>query len=363
MVLPLGGIPLTAGSNSAFNVGGKTLSPGGVVTAPSGQVVSLAPDGSHAVIDGSTQALSPAPSPAGGAASAPPILTFDNAPITANAASNFVIHGTTVAPGGPAATIDGTVVSIPPGGTVAVINGATQSIDRAPGGGVYTPVLTVDGSTVTAGPGGSFVLSGQNLVPGGPPVTVNGHTISLFGPAPSAAVIDGKTQLLVPVPVPTGGASGAGNSPVILTFGGHTYTANSAGSFVLGSQTLVPGGPAVTVDGTTLSLLPTPTAAVIDGSTESLVPAVTAVPTAVIMIGGKTYTADAGGKFVVDGTTISPGGSAVVAASATETSVDVLGGSSTSISLPTSTNGGTRGRRGAGMSLLVGALLATAVMI
>ena len=167
----------------------------------------------------------------------------------------------------------------------------------------------MDGQAYTANAAGSFVFGSQTLAPAGPPITVDGHTLSLFGPLPSAAVVDGSTQPLVPIPLPTPAAGGAG--PAVLTLGGQTYTANNAGSFVVGSQTLTPGGPAVTVDGTTISLLPTPTAAIIDGSTEYLGPGPTAAPAGVITLDGTIYTEDASGDLVVNGKTILPGGSPV----------------------------------------------------
>lgn len=54
--------------------------------------------------------------------------------------------------------------------------------------------------------------------------------------------------------------------PDLLTLGGHVYTANWLTSFIIGGQTLTPGG-VTTVDGTPISLVPAATDAVLGTST------------------------------------------------------------------------------------------------
>ena len=61
-----------------------------------GTTVSLAPGASFAVIAGSTQALGSAQATAPGL----PVFTLDGSTITANPASQFVIDGQTLTPGG-----------------------------------------------------------------------------------------------------------------------------------------------------------------------------------------------------------------------------------------------------------------------
>jgi len=60
---------------------------------------------------------------------------------------------------------------------------------------------------------------------------------------PGAAAMIAQTQAAAPAPK---------SNPPVLTFKGATVTADSAGQFVIGSQTLIPGG-TVIVDSTTLS--------------------------------------------------------------------------------------------------------------
>lgn len=56
----------------------------------------------------------------------------------------------------------------------------------------------------------------------------------------------------------------------ILTIGSHTYTANTAGHYVIDGQTLVPGGAAIIESGTLTSLAPSACCIVVGDSTETL---------------------------------------------------------------------------------------------
>ena len=102
--LVFGGSTYTANSASQFVIGGQTLVPNQQITV-SGTPISLAPGASLVVIAGSTQAL-------GSAQSAPLVFTFGASTITANSASQFVIDGQTLTPGG-AINVHGTSSTSP----------------------------------------------------------------------------------------------------------------------------------------------------------------------------------------------------------------------------------------------------------
>jgi hypothetical protein len=128
----------------------------------------------------------------------------------------------------------------------------------------------------------------------------------------------------VPVVIPTDGGGtrivvggttvAVNNYPTVapvLTVGQNTITANPQGQFVVGSQTLQPGGPAITVDGSTLSLGPSGTIAIVNGVTQTLanVPIVTGAPA--ITVGGRVVSATVVGgtsQFVLGDKTLAPGG-------------------------------------------------------
>jgi hypothetical protein len=321
-VLNFGGQVYTAQADSAFVVDGNTLTRGGVITV-SGTKVSYVNEGTAVVVNGQTQALAQA-----GSTSAP-VVTIGGQQYTARTGSNFVINGATLIPGGQI-TVDGTTISLADGGTTAVVNGVTQIVSKGSTGSEV--VLSIGARTYTAGSGPNFVIGGQTLIPG-QAVSFDGTSVSLASGG-SAVVVNGVTQTL---------SSGSPTeAAAVLTIGGQTYTARSGASYVIGGQTLVAGS-AVTVDGTIISLQSGGTAAVINGVTRNLAQA---TATAVLNIGGKTYTAQSG-SFVIDGTTLKPG--AVITVDGTTVSLDadktiaVVNGATTTLAQVTAPAGLTFG--------------------
>ena len=125
---------------------------------------------------------------------------------------------------------------------------------------------------------------GSSPVTNGPGGVVNGETSNLASP------------VITPAPV--------------ITIGGTAFSANDRSTFIIDGQTLTPGG-AITIDGTKVSLAPGASSVLINGKTLPLAnPAVTSP--LVIAVGGTTYTENAGSSFVIDGQTLSPGGSITV---------------------------------------------------
>lgn len=147
------------------------------------------------------------------------------------------------------------------------------------------------------------IIIGSETFTLGQTKTING--VPVVAPSDggySRLVVDGST-----ITIPTAGPTGA----PVLTIGSNTVTANSEGQFVVGTQTLNPGGPAITVSGTTYSLGPSGTVLVVNGVSSTLAnsPAVTAAPA--LTIDGKTYAAtvkDGTTEYVLGaGTTLKPG--------------------------------------------------------
>ena len=117
--------------------------------------------------------------------------------------------------------------------------------------GIITPPrrVTVGSQTFTADSSSRFVIETRTLEAGGPAITHDGHTISL-GSSASNIIIDSSTFSIARLPVITITPEDA---PVLV-----------------GSQTLTPGGPAITVSGTRVSLEPSASKVVIGTSTEAL---------------------------------------------------------------------------------------------
>jgi cobalamin biosynthesis Mg chelatase CobN len=129
-------------------------------------------------------------------------VTIGGETITANSASQYVISGQTLRPGGPAITVDGTTVSLLPSATAIVVNGVTSTLSRVYGALVTTtasPLLTLNNKIYTANRAGYYILApGTTLIPGGPPVTISGTVVSLE-PKGTAAIIQGSTSHIQPL--------------------------------------------------------------------------------------------------------------------------------------------------------------------
>ena len=342
VITPLAGVALTITNPSAVAAAGSTLTPGGPAVTLDGTYYSLAPSGN--LIAGTV-------SSGGAPAEAPAVLTFAGSTYNANAASQFVVAGQTLAPGA-AITVSGTPISLASGGAVAVVGTSTQSLKSA---SPFTPapaVLSFDGSSYTADGSSDFIIDGQTLAQGAT-ITVSGTPISL--PSGGAiAIIGSSTQSL--------GSAAIVTAAPVLTLDGSTYTADASSDFVIDGQTLTPGG-VITVSGTPISYDGSGNDVVIGTSTESLATAMI-TPADILTVDGQVFTANPT-AFFIDGTTISAGGPGVTI-SGTPVNLEaggILVIGTSSLDLPTETGAGPLAFEGAqakvaipSMALLTGYL-------
>jgi hypothetical protein len=227
-------------------------------------------------------------------------------------------------------------------------NGGQPNDQRPPGN-----LVTIGDSTFTVRPGQPTQNpdrpSEQNRPP---PVVIVGSETLTQG---QSTVING-----VPVVVPSEGGGtrivvggttvAVNNGPTaapVLTLGHNPVTANPQGQFVVGTETLKPGGPAVTVDGSTLSLGLGGTIAVVNGITQTLAnaPIITSPP--VLTVGGRIVSATfIGGttQLILGGQTLTPGAALTV--------------DGTTYSLPSSGSGSVVVINGATSTLTPGRMLA-----
>ena len=270
------GSTFTTDAYGDFVVNGQTLKPGGAITVD-GTAVSYAADGADVVIGSSTQLFVV---PTGHE----PTITFEGSTYTADAASDFVIRGQTLTPGG-SITVDGVPISYDADGTDVVVGSETQYF--------IGETITFEGSTYTANAAGDFVIAGQTLTPGGV-ITVDNVPIS-YDADGTDIVFGSETQYFAT----------STDYEETITFEGSTYTANAAGDFVIAGQTLTPGG-VITVDGTPISYDADGTDVVVGSETQYFATSTDYGET--ITFEGSTYTADAAGDFVIAGQTLTPGG-------------------------------------------------------
>lgn len=104
------------------------------------------------------------------------------------------------------------------------------------------------------------------------------------------------------------------SASTVFNINGMAITAQPGVGFPIAGQTLQAGGPAITVDGTRLSLAPGGNALVIGSSTSAITAAAGAaseIPE--LTIGSQTFTANAATQFfLAPGQTLTPGGTAVI---------------------------------------------------
>lgn len=305
--LTVGSQTYTADSKSEYTIAGRILTPGGPAVTVSGTRLSLAPGATQFVLGSSTIDLTPA--------NTPPLLTFGSRIFTANSVSDYIIDGQTLIPGAPAITVSGTPISLAPTPSQVVIGSSTIIL----GPGSTPPPLTFGSQTFTANSASDYIIDGQTLLPGAPAITISGTPISL-APAASQVVIGSNTITLDPV-LP----------PPPLTFNSQTITANSASNYIIDNQTLIPGAPALTISHTPISLAPDASAVVVGGRTELLRPGPTLPPIIIgsrtftandagaYVIGGQTVTPGAPGVVV-------PGSMLVPAAASSSSSVFTVAG-------------------------------------
>lgn len=287
-----------------FVVEGQTLAPGGPAITVGGNTISLVPGGSSVVVNGVTSAVS---NPAA-QVSRPRIVVGDQVFTAGPGGNSFVIGDQTLSAGGQAITVSGTVVSLAPSASFVVINGVTSALANAAAARVTdAPAITIGNDVIRPLPGSglTYVIGSSTLTPGGV-ITVSGTTISLAAGA-TAVVINGRTTLLNPAAQAT-----ITNAP-LLTVGSSTFTAISGTTYIIGGQTLTPGG-TITVDGTTIVLAPGATQLIYGSSgrstTAALFPATT---TRVQTISGaSSATAQASGTNGQASATGRPTGSASV---------------------------------------------------
>ncbi|MCJ1339004.1 hypothetical protein MMC09_004293 [Bachmanniomyces sp. S44760] len=272
------GNTIAPNSASQFIVSGQTLAPGSPIVLGTGAVATTvalqASAGVTQLIVGSSTSNLPPPAVAP-AVTAPPVVVGASI-ISANSASQYVVGSQTLALGSSIVIGSGTATTAlalqtnSNGRTEIVVGTSTSLLPLGGTGGASAlPALTIAGQTITANPAGQFIVSGQTLAPG--------STITLGSGASATPVVlqtnsNGQTQLVVGTSTSTlpSATAALGSGIPALTLGGQTISENSASQFVIGGTTLTPGGPAVTIGGTPVSLAPGGTAVVVGTSTEAL---------------------------------------------------------------------------------------------
>lgn len=224
-------------SGAYYLVADQTLSPGGSAIEISGVTYSLPISGANIVINGATSIMSLTDIPTASA------VVFGSATAVPLLAGGYIVGTQVLSPGGSAIEVSGTTYSLPIPGNTVIIDGQPTPV-KAFG---YDPVITIGSQAYSAVAASvtPLVFASQTLFPGGSGITISGTIYSLPPSATGEVVINGKTASL----------SAAASAGGVLAFGSQqlSFTPLKSG-IVVASQTLYPGGPAITVDGQMLSL-------------------------------------------------------------------------------------------------------------
>ena len=291
--------PSNPTSNPVFGFpNGEVMSNGSPPIVVLGNTYSVLPSNQGFLVNGVSTLAIPISSP-----TTSPTLHINSETITP-APTGFMVGSASILPGAPAVTISGTPISLDASSHL-YIGSSVMALGMTPSPSVFT----VGSQTITPKPGG-FAIGSTSIFPGGPAVTVSGTVLSLDS---SSHLRIGSSSMTL--------NSGILSNSLIFTAGAVTFSANPTG-FMIGSATIVPGGPATTIDGTAISLdasshlymgssvatLPSQPTSILTGSTMGTLasPSQTA---SIFTIGTQTFTASPNG-FQIAGTTLTPGGPA-----------------------------------------------------
>ncbi|KAL8790045.1 MAG: hypothetical protein Q9195_006547 [Heterodermia aff. obscurata] len=310
-VIAVGGynIPIPAYGASSIVVGSQTASVGGPRITVSDVPISLAP--SHLMVGSTSYAL---PITSGSAKPTSVDIAGYSFAVPSPGVGAITIGSQVVSANGPAITISNTPVSL--GDHVLVVGSSTHLL-AFPQPTMAAPITIGGYQIIPPGPGSSLVIGTHTLTPG-QGITISATPISLGS---SVLAIGTST-----IPLPTAGPDQINvKQPHYFAIGSQTIAIKPAG-IVVGSQTLRPGGPAITVSGTLYSL---GTTEFIAGSLTETFPAA-AKPSQfrpsvvmsglsqigasslhdIITVGDETIKLNPS-NIVVHGTTLTPGGSGI----------------------------------------------------
>lgn len=230
-----------------------------------------------------------------------PVIVVQGQTLTADAASNYAVGPQMLVPGGSAITVDSIYYSLAPSATALVSASSTITL-FSPADGlpkVGPPIITLDNQEYTATSASQYVVGTQTLAPGGQAVTVNNIPYSL-APLATALVSGGS---IIPLPPKYNGVSDR-------TTVGSVPTADSVSGLVIDTQTLLPGGPAHTINGVLYSLAPSANALVSGSYTIPLTPSLSP-NRPLITVGENTYTANSASYYIIGTQTLIAGAPAI----------------------------------------------------
>jgi uncharacterized protein YodC (DUF2158 family) len=248
----------------------RSSSPGEIMASPAGISSEMVSHTSEATIAATTSVL-------------PEPIIIGTSTAAVNSDGDYLIGTHVLQPTDSPFELQGTTYAVDSSRSALIVNGIlTYTIEPAQhaSDNPQPAALTVNGVTVTPNYVSAYVVETQTLKPGGPAITVSGTRISLASDA-AAIVIGTQTSVLSRTmgthevtSIPPHASDNP--QPATLTINGVTVAPNSASNYVIETQTLKPGGPAITVSGTRISLA-SDAGAIVVGSQTSVLSTTTGV--------------------------------------------------------------------------------------
>ena len=275
---------------SAFSLAGTIVSAGGPAVTFNGVAVSLDQSGVLVVESTAISLTNPSPTPA-----ATEMFTVADQTVTSNP-SVSPIDGTTILVDGPAAIISGIVVSLGQNG-VLEIGSSTVSL-LTPSDIYPSKTYTVASQTFVPNPS-AFSIASTTISAGGPAVTVDGTVVSL---GQSGALGIGSSTFDLPPQSYTPSKT--------YTVAGQTFTPNPS-AFSIANTVISAGRPAVTVDGTIISLQPSGVLLIGSSTIPLLTTPPPTFPSSDIDVDGFDIKAESSSIVIIDGMTLTAGAAGV----------------------------------------------------
>ena len=245
MITTIAGQAITAAPD-AVAIAGNILSPGGPGTTIDGTILSLDTAGQFVVGSKIIPFASKIPEKM--------TTTIGGQVITA-VSNGIAIAGTTLSPGAPGMTVDGTWLSLDTASQL-VLGSKTIPLESTSPSLITT---IIGGQVVTAAPN-AIAIAGTALTPGASGVTVGGTLVSLN--TAGQLVVGAKTIVLQSGSTGLGGLIMGGLNvgvpsevadPITTTIDGQIITAGPT-ALAMAGTTLTPGAPGFTINGTLISL-------------------------------------------------------------------------------------------------------------
>ncbi|TKA70725.1 hypothetical protein B0A55_07561 [Friedmanniomyces simplex] len=293
-----GTVTQTLGSATLFSQTPIAVSQG--PTTSGGQVVGPSPSGSSPTVAATSSDAATTIASAlvfGGITASPVVVTVAATESSANSdqgispATQYVVAGQTLKPGSSITIRSGsatTVVALPTdtSQTYLVVGSSTSTVEQQPAapsalvfeGITASPIAVVattadststaglPGGSNTAGPATQYVVASQTLVPGSTITVGSGGATTVVALQTDSS----QTFLIVGSSTSTIGQQQISGTPPAFTIGSSVIAANSESQYLIDSRTLVPGGSAITVSGTVISLASGATEVVIGTSIEEI---------------------------------------------------------------------------------------------